>query len=336
MTDGVSECMKPLKLGFVALSDAAPLVVAKRLGLYQQAGLNVELCRQPSWSTLRDKLIFGELQAAQLLSPMALSIHLGLGGGVKKPMVAASVLNRGGNALMVSYALYDKLMGSVGQLDEPAKVVDYLSHLEQPLRVGTVFPFSMHSLQLRLWFKRLGIAAEAIARFEVVPPARMVKALKEGQLDVCCVGEPYGTLAEFENVGHVIAHSGEFWPNWPEKVLGLTQAGAQELGSDLPGLTDAVEKACQWLEASPENRQQAAVWMADAEVLNLPVQVIEKSLLNQAGLSFKFGASDETRILQAWLPEFTAQVLELEQHWFAPAERRDLSIQDGPFSGCGA
>ena len=74
MSDGVSVFMKPLKLGFVALTDAAPLVVAKRLDLYQQAGLNVELCRQPSWSTLRDKLIFGELQAAQLLSPMALPL----------------------------------------------------------------------------------------------------------------------------------------------------------------------------------------------------------------------------------------------------------------------
>ena len=71
--------------------------------------------------------------------------------------------------------------------------------------------------------------AEAMARFEVVPPARMVKALKEGQLDVCCVGEPYGTLAEFENVGHVVAHSDEFWPSWPEKVLGLTEAGALAL-----------------------------------------------------------------------------------------------------------
>lgn len=319
---------KPLKLGFVALTDAAPLVVAKRLGLYQQAGLNVELCRQPSWSTLRDKLIFGELQAAQLLSPMALAIHLGLGGGVKKPMLTASVLSRGGNALMVSYALYEKLMGSVGQIDEPAKVADYLSHLEQPLRVGTVFPFSMHSLQLRLWFKRLGIAAEAVARFEVVPPARMVKALKEGQLDVCCVGEPYGTLAEFENVGHVIAHSGEFWPDWPEKVLGLTEAGAQALGDDLTGLIHAIQQACQWLESGPNNRQQAATWMAEADVINLPVEVIEKSLLNPSGLSFRglsfrFGDSEETSNQQSWQPEFNAQVLELEQHWFAKPQPRD-------------
>lgn len=328
----ISENMKPLKLGFVALTDAAPLVVAQRLGLYQEAGLNVELCRQPSWSTLRDKLIFGELQAAQLLSPMALAIHLGLGGGVKKPMCAPSVLSQGGNALLVSYALYDKLMGSEGRLDQPAKVVDYLSRLEQPLRVGTVFPFSMHSLQLRKWFMRLGIAAEGIARFEVVPPARMVKALKEGQLDVCCVGEPYGTLAEFENVGHVVAHSDEFWPTWPEKVLGLTQAGAQALGEQLPSLVDAVEQACAWLEGGAANRKQAAVWMADEDVLNLPVQVVEKSLLNTSGLSFRFGPLDDTCNIQSWFPDFSAQVSELEHSWFANSVHRTISMQDCPFS----
>lgn len=327
----IRENMKPLKLGFVALTDAAPLVVAQRLGLYQQAGLNVQLCRQPSWSTLRDKLIFGELQAAQLLSPMVLALQ--------KPMRAPFVLSRGGNALLVSYALYDRLMGSEGRLDEPAKVVDYLSRLEQPLRVGTVFPFSMHSLQLRQWFKRLGISAEGIARFEVVPPARMVKALKEGQLDVCCVGEPYGTLAEFENVGHVVAHSDEFWPSWPEKVLGLTEAGALALGDQLPRLVGAVEQACQWLEADiangAANRKQAAIWMADEDVLNLPVSVIEKTLLRTEGMSFRFGAVNEAGggacTIESWFPDFSAQVLELERTWFASDVHRTISMQNCPF-----
>ncbi len=323
----ISENMKPLKLGFVALTDAAPLVVAQRLGLYEQAGLNVELCRQPSWSTLRDKLIFGELQAAQLLSPMVLAMP--------KPMRAPFVLSRGGNALLVSYALYDKLMGSEGRSNQPAQVVDYLSHLEQPLRVGTVFPFSMHSLQLRQWFKRLGITAEGIARFEVVPPARMVKALKEGQLDVCCVGEPYGTLAEFENVGHVVAHSDEFWPSWPEKVLGLTEAGALALGDQLPRLVGAVEQACAWLEKEPGNRKQAAIWMADEEVLNLPVSVIEKTLLRTDGLSFRFGAVNDSAAgactIESWFPDFSAQVLELERTWFANDVHRTISMQTSPF-----
>lgn len=319
----ISGNMKPLKLGFVALTDAAPLVVAQRLGFYEQAGLNVELCRQPSWSTLRDKLVFGELQAAQLLSPMVLALQ--------KPMRAPLVLSRGGNALLVSYALYDKLMGSEGRIDQPAKVVDYLSHLEQPLRVGTVFPFSMHSLQLRQWFKRMGISAEGIARFEVVPPARMVKALKEGQLDVCCVGEPYGTLAEFENVGHVVAHSDEFWPSWPEKVLGLTEAGALALGDKLPQLVGAVQRACQWLESDVANRRQAAVWLSEAEVLNLPASVIEKSLLRTEGLSFRFGAAGDACTIESWFPDFSAQVLELERAWFANPVHRTISMQNCPF-----
>ncbi len=315
-----SENMKPLKLGFVALTDAAPLVVAQRLGLYQQAGLNVKLCRQPSWSTLRDKLIFGELQAAQLLSPMVLTLQ--------KPMRAPLVLSRGGNALLVSNALYDALNGAKGGLNE------------RPLRVGTVFPFSMHSLQLRQWLKRLGVEAdgqqaEATARFEVVPPARMVKALKEGQLDVCCVGEPYGTLAEFEHVGHRVAHSDEFWPSWPEKVLGLTEAGALALGEQLPRLVSAVEQACQWLETDATNRKQAAIWMADEEVLNLPVQVIEKSLLRTEGLSFRFGAVNDAAggacTIESWFPDFSAQVLELERTWFAGDVHRTISMQNCPF-----
>jgi len=268
-----------IKVGVIALTDSAPFVVAHHLGLFSQAGVDVELLRQPSWATLRDKLIYGELDAAHMLSPMAIAVQLGLGGSPKKDMLAPLVLNRGGNAITVATPLAEKLAG----LATGETLGSYLRAARskgEPLLVfGTVFPFSMHTLQLRRWLRLNDVDPDSDVRFEVVPPVRMVAALKAGQIDGFCVGEPYNSVALNDGLGRIVATSNSLWPNAPEKVLGCSLSWAQANPVALTALTGSLGQACAWLEGGMDNRKLAAEWLSESAHDNLPRHLLELALL---------------------------------------------------------
>ena len=124
-----------LKLGFLALLDSAPLLVAKERGFFAEQGLEVELQRQSSWAGLRDKLAVGALNGAQMLAPMVLASTLGL-GGLREPMVAALALNLGGNSITLSNALTARMRenGLVAAI--------------RGCTFGIVHPFSAHHYEI--------------------------------------------------------------------------------------------------------------------------------------------------------------------------------------------
>lgn len=306
-----------LKLGFVALSDAAPLWMAEHWGFYAEQGLNVELCKQPSWSTLRDKLIYGELDAAQLLSPLLLALHWGLGRPAALPMQVACWLNRGGNAVVLSNALL------------PAYQQGLLP--KTGLRVGTVLGYSMHSLQLQAWLMRQGVDLHACT-FEVVAPNRMVDALAADRLDVYCAGEPFGTLAEQAGVGQAVAHSGQFWAQWPEKVLALKAERAATLGDALPRLVQAVQAACHKLNSDAACRAEAAQVLSHPDVLNLPESALRVALLGHypEGLGIQFGQADQG-LAPDWFSPFSATVTQWSADFLDAPSHPTPDLQTNPF-----
>ena len=97
-----------LKIGFIPLTDCAPLIVAKEQGFFAEEGLDVELCREVSWSNIRDKLVFGEYDAAHMLAPMLMATSLGL-NSIKKPLVTAYSFGLNGNAISVSNDLFEAM-----------------------------------------------------------------------------------------------------------------------------------------------------------------------------------------------------------------------------------
>ncbi len=268
-----------IKIGVIALTDSAPFVVAHHLGLFSQAGLEVELLRQPSWATLRDKLIYGELDAAHMLSPMAIAIQLGLGGSPQKNMLVPLVLNRGGNAITVSRPVAEQLAGLSTGETLGSSLRASRSKGEPLLVFGTVFPFSMHTLQLRRWLRLNDVDPDSDVRFEVVPPVRMVAALKSGQIDGFCVGEPYNSVAVNDGLGSIVATSNNLWPNAPEKVLGCSLSWAQANPAALKALTTSLSQACAWLEGGMDNRKLAAQWLSESAHVNLPRHLLELALL---------------------------------------------------------
>lgn len=268
-----------IRIGVIALTDSAPFVVAQKMGFFEAEGLSVELVKQPSWATLRDKLAFGEIDAAHMLSPMAIALQLGLGGSPKKEVLSPLVLNRSGNAITVSKPLAELIAGLAEGETLGSKFRAAKSRGERAMVFGTVFPFSMHTLQLRRWLRLNDVNPDKDVRFEVVPPVRMVASLQAGLIDAFCVGEPYNSLAVNEGLGTIVATSNSLWPKAPEKVLGCTRAWAAENPRAFSGLCAALQRACTWLEGGVENRSKAAAWLSTSDHVNLPGSVLEMALL---------------------------------------------------------
>ena len=268
-----------IRIGVIALTDSAPFVVAQKTGFFEAENLRVELVKQASWATLRDKLAYGEIDAAHMLSPMAIALQLGLGGSPKKDVLAPLVLNRSGNAITVSKALAALISGLVEGETLGSALRAAKSRGERVMVFGTVFPFSMHTLQLRRWLRLNDVDPDQDVRFEVVPPIRMVGSLQAGLIDAFCVGEPYNSLAVNEGLGTIVATSNGLWPKAPEKVLGCTLSWATENPLALSGLCKALRRACIWLESGVDNRSKAADWLSTSDHVNLPGSVLEMALL---------------------------------------------------------
>ncbi|MBX9944770.1 MAG: ABC transporter substrate-binding protein [Reyranella sp.] len=277
-------------VGFIPLVDCAPIVFADVLGLFERHGLDVELRREASWANIRDKVALGLLDAAHMLSPMPLATTLGI-DSVNVPMVAAMTLQLNGNSITLSNALWreieeaapdiaggDRAAGVPLDAHALAAVVRRRAGLGQPpLTLASVFTYSSHNYLLRLWLTSAGIDPDRDVRLTVVPPPHMVAHLSGGAIDGYCVGEPWSQQAVVHGIGRIAATSMHIWASMPEKVLGTTEAWAQRNPKTLIALVKAIAEAGAWLD-EPGNRAEAARVLSSPRYVNVPADVIAKSL----------------------------------------------------------
>lgn len=275
-----------LTLGFVALADCAPLVVAKAHGLFEAEGLNVTLSREPSWANVRDKLAVGALDGAHLLGPMALASTLGL-GGAPAPVTAAMALNLNGSAITVSKVLAEQLRATdPAAMATRLKTAEPLARLlaaqrsagEPPLTFAVVFPFSVHNYELRHWLAAGGVDPDRDVRIVVTPPARMVERLAAGEIDGFCVTAPWNAVAVVQGLGEVVAHACEIWNRSPDKVFGVAENWAERHPATLAALVRAMVKAAAWADVR-ENRPALAALLADAALVGAPEAALSLALL---------------------------------------------------------
>jgi NitT/TauT family transport system ATP-binding protein/nitrate/nitrite transport system substrate-binding protein len=268
-----------LTLGFVALNDAAPLVVGLERGFFAAEGLDVTLSREVSWATVRDKVAAGALQGAHMLAPIALACSLGLGlGGDPQPIIAPLALNRGGAAFTVSRGLARAFEPGEPKAAALVRAIA-LRRLagEPPLVFAVVFPYSMHNYLLRHWLAEAGIDPDRDVRITVAPPSRMASRLAAGELDGFCAGEPWNAVAEDEGAGEVVVRAFEIWRDGPEKVLGVKAEWASRNPEALQALLRALLKAAAWAD-DPENRGQLAKLLAGPDYVDAPASSIARSL----------------------------------------------------------
>ena len=214
---------RKLRVGFVPLTDCAPLVMAHELGLFRKFGLDVALSRELGWATIRDKVIHGELEAAHAVAGMPVAATLGL-GSVPCDCLTALVLNLHGNAITLSEELWK---GGVRD-GKTLRAEITRSRREKILMFGVVHTFSSHNFLLRDWLTAAGIHPDRDVRIVVVPPPQMVANLQTGNLDGFCAGEPWNSVAVQSRAGWCVAASAELAPGHPEKVLMVRQDFAEQ------------------------------------------------------------------------------------------------------------
>ena len=274
-----SEVATPLRLGFVPLTDCAPLVIALELGLFRKYGLRVKLHRELGWATVRDKLIYGELDAAHALAAMPVAATLGL-GSIRCDCLTGLVLNLHGNAITLSNNLRDY------GVKDGASLREALLRLrrEKTFTFGAVAPFSSHYFLLRKWLVNSGIHPERDVRIVIVPPPQMVTNLKAGHLDGFCVGEPWNSVAVQSRAGWCVAVSAELAPGHPEKVLMVRRDFAESRAEEHTALLAALLDACAFCN-EPENHAQLAAILARPEYVGAPEPALERGIRRQ----FDFG-----------------------------------------------
>jgi ABC-type nitrate/sulfonate/bicarbonate transport system substrate-binding protein len=269
--------MTALNCGYVPLVDSAPLVVAQELRFTADEGIELNLLPQPSWAALRDLLALGHLDVAHMLSPMPTAMSLGLSGPPAQ-IDALMVLSANGTVIGVSSMMADAMRakGWDGGFSDPAATAKpMLSALNRPLRVGVPFPYSMHRLLFEYWIRHAGGASDI--QIITTPPPLMAKAVTSGELDVFCVGEPWGSVAVDAGVGELILPGVAIWAQAPEKVLAARRTWIDDNALAVGGLMRAVSRAARWLD-QPSNRVLAIEILVRSAHLNLPTSAVEHAL----------------------------------------------------------
>ncbi|HEY8026379.1 MAG TPA: CmpA/NrtA family ABC transporter substrate-binding protein [Burkholderiaceae bacterium] len=258
-----------LRLGFVALTDCAPLIVAEVRKLGRQYGLEIELQRQPSWAAVRDKLLTGELDAAHCLYGLVYGVQLGL-GGPQADMAILMTLNRNGQAISLSNRLADALQNG-------ASLQDAFAGLKRKPVLAQTFPTGTHAMWLNYWLAAQGVHPLRDVESVVIPPPQMAEAMVQGELDGFCAGEPWHTVTMAKQAGRMVVSSAAIWPEHPEKALACRREFAALYPNTARALICTMLDACKWLETT-ENRRTAADWMAQPQYLNLLPAMILPSL----------------------------------------------------------
>ncbi len=288
-----------LTLGFIKLTDMAPLAVAYENGYFEDEGLFVTLEPQANWKVLLDRVITGELDGAHMLAGQPLAATIGF--GTKAHIVTPISMDLNGNGITVSNEVWAAMKEHVPHEDgkpvHPIKADALLPVVEQykddgkPFNMGMVFPVSTHNYELRFWLASGGIhpgyysptdvsgQIKADALLSVTPPPQMPSTLEAGTIYGYCVGEPWNQQAVAKGIGVPVITDYEIWKNNPEKVFGLTKEFTEQNPNTTLAIVKAMIRAAQWLdENNNANRAEAVEILARSEYVGADAEVIANSM----------------------------------------------------------
>ncbi len=273
-----------VKLGFIPLTDCAPLVIAKEMGFFAKYGVDVQLSKEASWAVIRDKILNGELDAAHCLFSMPFSVYTGIGGKAGSEMKIAMVLNNNGQAITLS----KDFCGLVGFRDMKHVAAAIKSvKARKEVTFAMTFPGGTHDIWLRNWLAAAGVNSKSVGII-TIPPPQMVANMKVDNMEGFSVGEPWNGVAAAQGIGFTQISSQDIWKNHPEKALVANKAFAENDKEDLKNVMKAIIDACRWLDVMG-NRKKAAVLLSKPNYVNAPTQVIEARLVGSTDIGCDLG-----------------------------------------------
>jgi len=274
----------PISIAFLPLTDSAVLVAAREKGFAIEQGIDLNLVRSTSWATLRDRLVYGQVQAAHMLAPLAIAVTLGLSQH-PAALAAPFKLNVNGNALTMSTAFAAALDPDLARriTDPVAAAHDFAAaiglHYRKPI-VGVVHRFSSHALMLRYWLAFAGVDPDRDITLRVLPPSLMVEALRAGEIDGFIAGAPWASVATAEGIGELAAVSARIWQRGVEKVLTFRTPWMEAESDLVDRLLLALSRAAAWCD-EPANHEELASILAGPAYVAQPAELILPALTGQ-------------------------------------------------------
>jgi nitrate/nitrite transport system substrate-binding protein len=261
-------------LGYIALTDAAPLIIAKEKGYFAKYGMkDVEVSKQASWGATRDNLVLGAqangIDGAHILSPMPFLISTGkvTQNNVPTPMYTLARLNYDSQAISVSNEFKDAKVGvDAGGLKAAFAAKRAAG---KDVKVAVTFPGGTHDLWMRYWLAAAEIDPDKDVQTIVVPPPQMVANMKVGNMDAFCVGEPWNEQLVNQDIGFTACTTGEIWSKHPEKCLGMRAEWVDKNPMAAKALLAAIMEAQQWCEKT-ENKQAMSDILGQRQWFNVP------------------------------------------------------------------
>ncbi|MEP7054383.1 MAG: CmpA/NrtA family ABC transporter substrate-binding protein [Actinomycetota bacterium] len=257
--------LRPVKLGFIALTDCAPLVMAKELGFFTRRGLDVQLVKQASWPATRDNLQTGQIDGAHCLFSMPLSVAAGIGGKGARDLKVAMMLSNNGQAITLSGTTFKGV--PYGDLAAAKTALD-----AKPPTLAMTFPGGTHDIWLRYWLKATKADASKV-KIIPIPPPQMVQNIKVGAMQGYCVGEPWNAVAVREGVGFTHITTQDIWAHHPEKALVVNEKFAAEKLDVLKDIMAAVLEAQRWLDDPANTPKTAQTIGTDAYIKADPLAI---------------------------------------------------------------
>ena len=251
---------KDLKIGFIPITCATPIIMAAPMGFYEKQGLNVEVVKTAGWAVVRDKALNKEYDAAHMLSPMPLALTLGLGSNATAYTVPA-IENINGQAITLSVKHKDRRDPKTWK----------------GMKFAIPFDYSMHNYLLRYYLAENGIDPDVDVQLRVVPPPDMVANLRADNIDGFLGPDPVNQRAVYDGVGFIHVLSKDLWFGHPCCAFAASRDFATSMPNTYAALLRAIVDATAYAH-KPENRKSIADAIAPANYLNQPVTVVEQVL----------------------------------------------------------
>jgi ABC-type nitrate/sulfonate/bicarbonate transport system substrate-binding protein len=276
------------RIGFLPLVDASLPILAHELGFAAREGIAIEPVRDMTWATVRDRLIFGQTDAAHMIAPLAIATTLGRDRPAV-PLAVPFVLGLNGNAVTFSTGLASAV-GLTDGLGDPAQIGAALKRLAdaraasgKPLRFGVVHRYSSHNYMLRYWLAGVGIRPDQDVEIVVTSPPFAADALAAGDVDGICVGEPWNSIAVDRGVGHIALATAQIWRRGVEKVLAMRATLLDERREAVEALVRALHGAAEHFVA-PGAAEESADILARPEYLDAPRDAVLRAITDRIRL----------------------------------------------------
>jgi len=250
-----------LKIGFIPITCATPIIMAHPMGFYARHGLDVEIIKTAGWAVVRDKTLNKEYDAAHMLSPMPLAITLGIGSN-PVPYTIPAIENINGQAIILGVKHKDRR--------DPRQW--------KGLKFGIPFEYSIHNYLLRYYLAENGIDPDTDVQLRVLPPPELVANLRADNIDGFLGPDPVNQRAVYDGVGFIHLVSKEIWPGHPCCAFAASREFLTTMPNTYAALLRAIIDATAFA-SKPDNRKQIAEAIAPANYLNQPQIVVEQALV---------------------------------------------------------